>query len=115
MAPTYKVKHVGINHDTDEEARALVTELSWLFGLDVGKEGPLGTFVGTLFEVMKPGGKGTRGHIALQTEDVELAMSDLSEKGITFLESSIRRNAEGKIVFVYLKEEFSGFAIHLTV
>ena len=106
---------MGINHDTAEEARTLVTELSWLFGLNAGKEGSLGTFVGTLFEVMKPGGKGTRGHIALQTEDVELAMSDLSEKGITFMESSIRRNAEGKIIFVYLEQEFSGFAIHLTL
>ena len=115
MTPTYTIKHVGINHDTLEETWATAETLERLFHLKRGKEGPLGVFSGSIFEVMKPGGRGTRGHIALQTEDVELAMEDLSSMGVTFAEETIHRNEDGRICFVYLEQEFSGFAVHLTL
>ena len=58
--------------------------------------------------------RGIHGHIALQTEDVEAAMADLSAKGITFQEDSIKRDPQGRITFVYLEQQVGGFAIHLT-
>ena len=70
--------------------------------------------VSGLFEVMKNSKRGKHGHIALQTPDVELAMADLARKGISFQEDTIRRNADGKIIFVYLKEDIGGFSFHLT-
>ena len=42
-------------------------------------------------------------------------MAELSQKGITFYEDTIRRDKDGKIIFVYLQQEFGGFSIHLTV
>ena len=55
------------------------------------------------------------GHVAMQTDDVEKAMAALREKGIGFDESSIRKNEEGRISFVYLKKEIAGFQFHLTL
>lgn len=111
----YKVKHVGINSDNDQEAAKLVQHLSFLFGLEPGPESDTHAFVDGIFEVMKNRRRGKCGHIALQTADVELAMKDLATKGITFKEDTIQRNKEGKITFIYLEQEIGGFAFHLTV
>ena len=111
----YTIKHVAINHDTDEAARATAERLEYLFGQPRQPETSYSIFTGTLFEVMKPGGKGQAGHIALQVEDMDAAIADLTAKGVEFVESSIRRDENGKITFLYLKEEFAGLALHLTV
>ena len=42
-------------------------------------------------------------------------MAELAGKGITFYENTIRRDKDGKIIFVYLQQQFGGFAIHLTI
>ena len=54
-------------------------------------------------------GRGAHGHIALQTEDVEAAMADLADKGVTFDQDSIRRRADGKISVVYLEGKSAVF------
>lgn len=41
-------------------------------------------------------------------------MAELSQRGITFLEDTIRRDEQGKIRFIYLQQQIGGFAIHLT-
>lgn len=82
--------------------------------LETGNENDTHIFASGLFEVMKNSKRGKHGHIALQTPDVELAMADLARKGISFQEDTIRRNADGKIIFVYLKGDIGGFSFHLT-
>lgn len=89
--------------------------LCGIFNQEITKEGPTGIFCGTIFEVMKHSRRGAHGHIALQTEDVEAAMADLAQKGITFQEDTIKRDENGKICFIYLVQEFGGFSFHLTV
>lgn len=111
----YKVKHVGINSDSDQETAKLVKQLCFLFGLEPGPESETHAFVDGIFEVMKNRKRGKCGHIALQTADVELAMKDLAAKGMTFKEDTIQRNKEGKITFIYLEQEIGGFAFHLTI
>ncbi|WP_075579210.1 VOC family protein [Acidaminococcus massiliensis] len=110
----YKLKHVGINCENEKEAKQLVSLLCSLFDLETGNENDTHIFASGLFEVMKNSKRGKHGHIALQTPDVELAMADLARKGISFQEDTIRRNADGKIIFVYLKEDIGGFSFHLT-
>lgn len=112
---TYRIKHVGINNENDAQAKQLVDLLCSVFGLEITLETPVAYFGGELFEVMKHNRTGVNGHIAMQTENVEAAMADLSAKGITFREGTIRRDENGKISFVYLEQEFGGFAFHLTV
>lgn len=110
----YKVKHVGVNTDSPEEARKLVQQYSFLFGLEVQPEMENNIFAGDIIEVMKHRKRGACGHIALQTPDVEAAMEDLRSKGITFQEDTIRRDEEGKIKFIYLHGDIGGFSFHLT-
>lgn len=112
---TYRLKHVGINCKNEAEAKKMVALLCSLFNMEPGAENDSHIFVSTVFEVMKNENIGKNGHIALQTEDVELAMQDLAAKGITFKENTIRRNAEGKVTFVYLNGDIGGFSFHLTV
>ena len=110
----YRVAHVGINTESAEEAKALTELLCGLFCQEPTGEGPNNIFAGDIIEVMKHSRRGKHGHVALQTEDVEAAMADLAEKGITFREETIRRDENGHIRFVYLVQEFGGFAFHLT-
>lgn len=112
--PIYRVAHVGINTQNSEEAYALVDILCDIFCQERKKDLPNNVFAGDIFEVMKHSRRGVHGHIALQTDDVEAAMADLASKGITFQEDTIRRDENGKIRFIYLKEQFGGFEIHLT-
>lgn len=110
----YKLKHVGINCENEKEAKQLVSLLCSLFDLEPGNENDTHIFVDGMFEVMKDSTRGKCGHIALQTPDVELAMTDLARKGISFKEETIRRDADGKVIFVYLDGDIGGFSFHLT-
>lgn len=111
---TYKLKHVGINCGNEKGAKQLAALLCSLFGLEPGNENDTHIFVSNMFEVMKDSTRGKHGHIALQTPDVELAMADLARKGIGFKEETIRRDADGKVIFVYLDGDIGGFSFHLT-
>lgn len=111
----YRLKHIGINCKNEKEARKMVTLLCSLFNMEPGPENESHIFVSNCFEVMKHDKIGKYGHIALQTDDVELAMKDLAAKGIHFQEDTIRRDREGKIIFIYLKEDIGGFSFHLTI
>lgn len=110
----YTLKHVGINTANAEEAEKLLKLACYLFNLQPGDDNDIRVFAPPLFEIMKGKGKGQNGHIGLATPDVEAAMKELSAKGIEFNEKTIRRNAEGKIIFIYFKEDIAGFAFHLT-
>ena len=102
----YTIKHVGINHRDEDEARSTAETLCALFGLEISQETPAALFAGEIFEVMKHDRRGAHGHVA--------AMADLSAKGISFQEDTIRRDEAGKIRFVYLEQQVAGFAFHLT-
>lgn len=110
----YKLRHVGINCEDKAKAKALVELLCHLFELAPGNENNTHIFVSDMFEVMKNNKRGTHGHIALWTPNVEKAMEDLAQKGISFQQDTIRRNLEGHVVFIYLEGEFGGFSFHLT-
>lgn len=110
----YRIKHIGINTQSSGEAAKLVKTLCTVFGFEYGPECDASIFAGPLVEVMRHSELGDKGHIALQTDDVEVAMRDLSAKGITFRSELVRKDESGKVYFAYLEQEFGGFAIHLT-
>ena len=115
MASVYRIKHIGINHQDSETAMAAAEKLCAIFDLSLEKETGTRVFVGELFELKKNCARGKYGHVAMQTKDVETAIEHLAKKGVGILEDTIRRDKEGKIVFVFLDLEISGFAFHLTV
>ena len=108
-----EVVHIGINNENEEKAKATGALLSQIIGKAVERESEKGLFVGPQFEVMKSMGRGTHGHIAVGTTNVERAIYHLGKRGIEFDEASATFNSDGSRKFIYLKDEVAGFAIHL--
>lgn len=115
LTPQYRIAHVGINHPNGESALETAQKLCDVFGLAPYGETATHIFSGSLFELKKNSTKGTVGHIAMQTDDIEMALEHLKKKGVGIRTDSIKRNSNGKIRFVYLELEIAGFAFHLTL
>jgi len=108
-----EVVHIGINNPDEAAAKATGALLSQVVSKPIERESAKGLFVGSQFEVMKSMGRGTHGHIAVGTTNVERAIYHLSKRGIEFDEESATFNADGSRKFIYLKDEIAGFGIHL--
>ena len=107
----FELKHIGVNCADPEEALKVAKKFSALFGWAV-KEGNSSTFAGTAVECMKAPYLGKNGHIAVGTTSVVRAKAYLESQGFEFDESTAKYKGE-KMVAVYLKQEFGGFAVHL--
>ena len=107
----FKLLHVGVNNVSEEAAASDSAKFATLLGQDV-KVGNSSMFVGSLIEMMKNPGRGTCGHIAIQTNYLARAMYHLEKRGFVFDESSFKYDAKGNITVAYLKDEIAGFAVH---
>ena len=109
----FELRHIGINSKDQEEARKTAEALCAMFDLECNAA-EKSYFVGRGFaEVMNFMGRGTCGHIGVTTNDVDRAVYHLSQKGISFDESSRITDDKGTN-FIYIDGEFGGFPIHLT-
>lgn len=108
----FEVVHFGVNCDDDLEARKEAETFARLFGLPI-KDGKNSIYAGPLIELMKGSGRGKYGHIAVATNDVQKAQRYLESLGCEFEPASVRYNSEGNLIFIYLKNEIAGFAVHL--
>ncbi len=108
-----EIGHIGINSENEEEAKKTAEMLSMLMGKPLEKDTQKSVFVTSEFEVMKSKGPGRCGHIAILTNNVERAIYHLGLRGVKFNEESATFNDDGTRKFIYLKEEFGGFGIHL--
>ena len=108
----FSIHHVGINCENEAEAEATAKTLCAFFDFNY-KPGNSSIFAGTAVECMKKPYLGAKGHIAIGTNSVDRAIYHLSRQGIAFDESTRKTDAKGKTKTIYLKDELSGFAIHL--
>ena len=108
----FEVRHVGVNCGDAGEAEQTAKTLCALFGFDY-KAGNSSNFAGTGVECMKKPGRGAHGHIAIGTNNVDRAVYHLGRQGVEFIEESRVVDAKGKTKAIYIKQELSGFAIHL--
>ena len=108
----FELAHVGVNCADDKEAEQTAKTLCALFGLEY-KAGNSSIFAGKAVECMKKPGRGKNGHIAIGTNSVDRAVYHLGRQGVEFIEDSRVVDAKGKTKAIYLKQELSGFAIHL--
>ena len=104
--------HIGINCADDAEAAKTAETLGNLLSMAV-KPGNSSIFVGKKeFEIMKKPGRGTHGHIAILTNNVDRAIYHLGRRGVKFdMDSKVVKN--GKTTAIYMADEVAGFAIHL--
>lgn len=108
----FSLMHVGINCADEMEAVQTASRLCTLFNLDF-RPGNSSVFAGDAVECMKKPYLGRNGHIAVGTTSVDRAVAHLTRMGVEFDEDTCKRDASGSIKTIYLKRDFSGFAIHL--
>ena len=104
--------HIGINCADETEAAKTAEMIGSLLSMAV-KPGNSSIFVGKKeFEIMKKPGRGTHGHIAIKTNNVDRAIYHLGLRGVKFdMDSKVVKN--GKTTAIYMADEIAGFAIHL--
>lgn len=107
----FELAHVGVNADDADESLAVCQALDAAFGFGV-KEGNSSNFAGSWVEVMKEPYLGKCGHIAVKTASIPRATAELAKSGFELDESTAKYKGD-KLVAVYLKQEFGGFAVHL--
>ena len=108
----FEFTHLGINEDNKDKSLNSANQLSNLFYFPL-KEGTSSIFAGPGFEVMKNQYLGKHGHIAIATHDIYRAINYLKMKGVSVL-SETAKEKDGKLKIIYLDQEVSGFAIHLS-
>ena len=107
----YEIAHVGLNMPGADEALELANTLNKAFGFNV-KVGNSSIFASPEIEINKYMGRGVHGHLAVRTTSIDLAIADLEQKGYTVLPDTAKFK-NGRMIAVYLEQEFGGFAIHL--
>ena len=108
----FKVAHIGVNCENEEDAMEQAKIFADLFGLptSVGKDS---IYSGPFLELMKGSGRGKHGHIAIVTEDIYKARKTLEERGHAFDENSAKYDENDRMIVIYMEREIAGFAIHL--
>ncbi len=110
----FRIKHIGINSPDASTAEATANAFTTMFGFEK-QEGDGSYFCSTDIEVMKSQGKGTMGHIAIGCNSVDRAVYHLKSQGVDFDMDTALYNEKGAMKFIYIKGEFGGFAVHLTL
>jgi 2-dehydro-3-deoxyphosphogluconate aldolase/(4S)-4-hydroxy-2-oxoglutarate aldolase len=111
----FEVRHVGMNCATREEAAETAQLFSKLFGFPY-KPGNSSDFSGIGVECNHYPKLGKLGHIAIGTNSVERAIYQLEAMGVEFnYDEYVARDKKNPDIIkaIYLKKEFSGFAVHL--
>ena len=104
--------HIGINTENRENASELALLFQETFGFGYEERGTSFFTADDRIEIMEYLGRGSKGHIAFECENLDVAVEELSQKGIEFDEESKMRIGD-ELVNVYLKDEFGGFAVHI--
>ena len=107
----FEVAHIGINCENGEASLEVCRKLDEAFALGV-KEGNSSNFASNGIEVMKSMYLGKNGHIAIRTNSIPLAIAELAKKGFACDMETAKYKGE-RMIAVYLKEAFGGFAVHL--
>ena len=108
-----KVLHVGINADGDENAWDLAGEFTEKMGF-IPRDNDLTIFASPLIEIMKDGGPGSKGHIAIGCRNLEESLAYFTARGLEVDEEVTRRyDPDGTKKVAYFKGEIGGFAFHL--
>ena len=111
LLPTLTSCPSKVANFADSVASTESAKFATLLGQDV-KVGNSSMFVGSLIEMMKNPGRGTHGHICIQTNYLDRAIYHLEKRGFAFDESSFKYNDKGELTVAYLKDEIAGFAVH---
>ena len=106
----FEVAHVGINCADADVCDQVCDAFAAAFDFGV-KKGNSSNFASTGVEVMKTMFKGAKGHIAIRTNKMTPAITEMERRGLELDMDSVKD--KDNIKAVYFKDEFGGFAVHL--
>ncbi len=107
----FELAHIGINCDGEDNASENAGTISEIFRMQQRFMNSA-VFAGSAVEAVKSGGLGTYGHIGFYTNSISRAMAYFDAMHIPLNEDGIKRNKNGEITCVYLRDEVGGFALH---
>lgn len=107
----FEVAHIGINCPDGDASEAVCGELKAAFGFPM-KAGNSSNFSTSAIEVMKSNYLGRQGHIAIRTNRIDVAIAELEKAGYA-VDMATAKYKGDRMIAVYLKQEFGGFAVHL--
>lgn len=108
----FSLAHIGINESDEGNADKSADKFNKLFGF-TKNTGSSSIFAGKGIEIMKTPYLGKNGHIAIGTNFIDRAVYHLSKQGFEFDFNTEKRDAKGNLKAIYIKDEISGFAVHL--
>lgn len=106
----FEVAHVGINCADADVCDQVCDAFAAAFDFGV-KKGNSSNFASTGVEVMKTMFKGAKGHIAIRTNKMTPAITEMERRGLALDMDAVKD--KDNIKAVYFKDEFGGFAVHL--
>ena len=109
---SFKFDHMAINCENASKAGGVAELFSHIFGFEK-KEIPVSYYCSDEIEVMKSNARGTNGHIAVKTINIDRAVYHLAKRGVKFDYDTAKYTKDGKLSFIYLADEIGGFAVHL--
>lgn len=107
----FEVAHIGINCEDEAASAEVCGEWNRAFGFET-KNGNSSNFSTSAIEVMKSNYLGAKGHIAVRTNRIDIAVAELEKAGYAVDMQTAKYKAD-RMIAVYLKREFGGFAVHL--
>lgn len=111
IALGFEFGHLGINTPDAAQAMEVCKLFDKAFGTGI-KEGESSNFASSSIEVMKSSYLGEKGHIAMKTAKIERGIRFMEKQGF-HVDMSTAKYKGDKMIAVYIREQFGGFAIHL--
>lgn len=102
----FELAYIGLNAPA-----SAAEKLSSAFGFEI-KEGDSSYMVGNAIEVVKDNYRGKNGHIAFRTNNINRAVYYLGKRGFE-VDHNTDKHKNGKLIAIYLKDDYNGFAVHL--
>lgn len=107
----FELAHVGINENNDTASQQVCGMFRDAFGFAV-KEGNSSNFASGAIEVTKKLFPGEKGHLAVRTNNIIMAIAELEKRGFVLDRESAKYKGD-RMIAIYLKDSFGGFAVHL--
>lgn len=111
----FQFGHIGIWHETEEEAKAVADKLLDYFGFDVEELSYAYHLDNNHFEIIKKPGRGRKGHFSILCDNIVEAKKYLESKGVVFDEHTCHYTEDGLLWKVFAHDEITGFDWHLAL
>lgn len=106
----FGIHHIAINTNPNEGNQLLKNFKAFLGMPDIENQI---SFAGSDIEIVKYPTRGTLGHIAFRTFNLERAVNYLEKRGFSIDLSSVVKDDGSRLIKVYFNETIGGFALHL--